>query len=73
MQTMTARAAIQPYLTQHPEYKYAITENALGVWIESERRYVPFAGLTLTGTWVYMPEILINNQKIIRNWIELSN
>jgi hypothetical protein len=68
----TAQEVIKPYIAQHPEHKFAFTDSELGVWIESESRFVPFASLTITGHWVYMPnDILVNGERITRNWIAI--
>ena len=69
----TSREVIRPYITQHPNHKFAITESELGVWIETENRFIPFASLTILGHWVYMPqEILVNGKRIARDWIEVQ-
>jgi hypothetical protein len=69
----TAMEVIKPYVEQHPENKFAVTDSMLGVWIESEQRFAPFAAATLTGQWVYMPtEILVNGKRIDRNWIAVN-
>ena len=65
-----ASEVIKRYQAQHPDKRFAITETVLGVWIESEQQYVPFASAALTGEWYYMPlDILIDGHKIDRNWI----
>lgn len=65
-----ASEIIKAYQVQHPDKRFAITPNVLGVWIDSENQYIPFASCTLTGEWVYMPlDILVDGHKIERNWI----
>jgi hypothetical protein len=67
---MTALDVLKPYQEQHPDKKFATTDNCLGVWIESDKRFVAFASLGLDSKWYYMPfDILADGKPIKRNWI----
>jgi hypothetical protein len=70
---MTAIEAIKPFIAQHPKNKFAITDNTLGVWIDSLQAFYPFAWKTLVGDWCYTSyDILVNGEVTKRNWIEVK-
>ena len=65
----------QTILTQiraaNPTLQFARTESEIGVWSETDGRFIPCVALTLPGEWVKVPfEILVNGQRIERNWTE---
>jgi hypothetical protein len=70
---MQASEVIKGYQAKNPDKKFAITDSVLGVWIEAEKQYVPFASKVLTGEWYHMPMyVLIDGHKIGRNWIPVG-
>ncbi len=65
----SALEVIALFQAKYPDEIFAVTDSALGVWVGSEGRFVPFAALTITGEWIWMPfEVLADGKRIERKW-----
>ena len=61
-------ALFQP---RHPTVRFAYTStgSTVGAWSEGDGAYVPYADLTLFGTFVEAHGCLVNGQPLPRTWI----
>ena len=69
---MTANELLVIARKGRPEVTYATNDKktVIGAWNETEKRYIPVAGLLLTGKWASLPyELLINGKRQQYNWI----
>lgn len=69
---MTTQELLTIARSEKPSVKYVtnIKRNAIGAWSAERNRYTPVAGLLLTGQWVTMGDLLINDVPCITDWDE---
>ena len=64
----TLITALQP---RNPalQFAYTSTGTTVGVWSETDSRYLPYADLTLFGTFVEAHGCLVNGEPLPRTWM----
>ena len=72
----TALDVIHQAYKDQPDLRLAVNANQtlIGAWDAQQGRFVPIAGLLITGGWVSCPyEVLVNGKPMCAEWHEIPS